>query len=308
MRLARNLRAARSAANPWSEGDGLDLRARAWRRALRRARRVLRPRTCPPAWLRRGGVRAAGTALRAVRGGRLGRRRGSGSRARSRGRRRDLVQAIARWPGGRAWYRCDENALGERVRERTVARMVDRGARGRRGRAARRRRSPRVRVQASVTHTIGGVRVDAAQPRRVGADRTAVRGRRRRRRDRDGRLLERARRGARPRPRRRRGSCSASRRLQVRASAGGRRGSGDGASFGSRRQLPSPRARRRPRPAGGSPSRSQELVAGRLGDEQAVSGLGGHARPSPTGATVGGKHDADDGAAVVARARRSGVR
>ena len=37
----------------------------------------------------------------------------------------DLVQTIARWPGGRAWYRVHEDRLGERVRERTVGEMID---------------------------------------------------------------------------------------------------------------------------------------------------------------------------------------
>jgi succinate dehydrogenase/fumarate reductase flavoprotein subunit len=77
----------------------------------------------------------------------------------------DLVQAIARLPGGRAWYVLGEAALSERVRERTVAEMVE-AARsaggtvvpadpfGYPGRLA-------VRVFAAVTHTIGGLRADA---------------------------------------------------------------------------------------------------------------------------------------------------
>ena len=37
----------------------------------------------------------------------------------------DLVQATARLPGGAAWYVIDARALGERVRERTVADLVE---------------------------------------------------------------------------------------------------------------------------------------------------------------------------------------
>jgi succinate dehydrogenase/fumarate reductase flavoprotein subunit len=71
----------------------------------------------------------------------------------------DLVQKIARWPGGVAWYTVEPGTLDERVRERTVREMID---------AARDAGAP-VRVQdgrisvlvrAAVTHTIGGLRID----------------------------------------------------------------------------------------------------------------------------------------------------
>ena len=71
----------------------------------------------------------------------------------------DLVQTIARWPGGRAWYRVHDDNLGERVRERTVADMIELArATG----AVVRDESPytSVLVQASVTQTLGGVRID----------------------------------------------------------------------------------------------------------------------------------------------------
>jgi fumarate reductase flavoprotein subunit len=74
----------------------------------------------------------------------------------------DLVQATARQPGGTAWYRVDEAAQRERVRERTVAEMIEaaRAAGGEvreldDGRLA-------VHVIAGVTHTIGGLRVDTS--------------------------------------------------------------------------------------------------------------------------------------------------
>jgi fumarate reductase flavoprotein subunit len=71
----------------------------------------------------------------------------------------DLVQQIARWPGGRAWYTVDEAMLDERIREQTVREMVE---------AARAAGAPvreeggriSVLVRAGVTQTLGGIRVD----------------------------------------------------------------------------------------------------------------------------------------------------
>ncbi|MGH2922238.1 MAG: FAD-binding protein, partial [Gaiellaceae bacterium] len=71
----------------------------------------------------------------------------------------DLVQQIARWPGGRAWYTVEPAALQERVRDRTVAEMIE---------AARLAGAPvreqngriSVLVQAAVTQTLGGLRID----------------------------------------------------------------------------------------------------------------------------------------------------
>jgi fumarate reductase flavoprotein subunit len=70
-----------------------------------------------------------------------------------------LVQAIARWPGGRAWYRVHEDDFAERVRERTVGEMIEVA----RGAGATVRDEPpftSVLVQASVTQTLGGLRID----------------------------------------------------------------------------------------------------------------------------------------------------
>lgn len=83
----------------------------------------------------------------------------------------DLVQ---RFPGGRAWYVVDARALRERVRERTVAELVEEArAAGGDVRPAEELPfalppSPKlaeppflaVRVYAAVTHTIGGLRID----------------------------------------------------------------------------------------------------------------------------------------------------
>jgi fumarate reductase flavoprotein subunit len=76
----------------------------------------------------------------------------------------DLVQATAHQPGARAWYVLDDEALDERVRERTVREIVA---------EAPTRTDPAdlpfpapegaavaVRVAAAITHTIGGLRVD----------------------------------------------------------------------------------------------------------------------------------------------------
>ena len=75
----------------------------------------------------------------------------------------NLVQVIARWPGGRAWYRVRENRLGERVRERRVADMIEQA---RAAGAVVREEPPftSVLVQASVTQTLGGVLVTGRQP------------------------------------------------------------------------------------------------------------------------------------------------
>jgi len=71
----------------------------------------------------------------------------------------DLAQTIARWPDGLAWFSVDRSSLDERVRERTVADMIE---------AAREAGAPvedddgriAVLVRAAVTQTLGGIRVD----------------------------------------------------------------------------------------------------------------------------------------------------
>jgi succinate dehydrogenase/fumarate reductase flavoprotein subunit len=82
----------------------------------------------------------------------------------------DLVQAIARRPGATAWYLVDDETLGVELRGRTVREMIE-AARAAGGdvllaaelgidlpdtyRYA-------VHVIAGITHTIGGVRIDAS--------------------------------------------------------------------------------------------------------------------------------------------------
>jgi succinate dehydrogenase/fumarate reductase flavoprotein subunit len=78
----------------------------------------------------------------------------------------NVVAATARRPGARAFYLLDDEALSQRVRERSVAEIVD-------GAPAAARVAPAglpfvappgtvaaVRVAASITHTIGGLAVD----------------------------------------------------------------------------------------------------------------------------------------------------
>jgi succinate dehydrogenase/fumarate reductase flavoprotein subunit len=72
----------------------------------------------------------------------------------------DLVQQIAAWPGGTAWYSVERRDVEQRVRDRTVREMIE---------AARAAGAPvredethvRVLVRAAVTQTIGGIRIDA---------------------------------------------------------------------------------------------------------------------------------------------------
>jgi succinate dehydrogenase/fumarate reductase flavoprotein subunit len=89
----------------------------------------------------------------------------------------DLVQAVARCPGGTAWYVVDEVARAEVVRDRTVGEMVavaeELGGEVRRAETLERLELgplvseqlaeppfAAVRVVAAVTHTLGGLRVD----------------------------------------------------------------------------------------------------------------------------------------------------
>jgi fumarate reductase flavoprotein subunit len=80
----------------------------------------------------------------------------------------DLVQQIARWPGGRAWYTVERDALDERVRELTVGEMIE-GAREAGAPVREEDGRISVLVRASVTQTLGGLRIDP-QARVQGVD------------------------------------------------------------------------------------------------------------------------------------------
>lgn len=145
-------------ANPWSEGDGLDLARRRgaatagdlgefYGRAMPAVESVAEEDFVRLTQLY--GRYAAVTSED-------GRQRFEGEPSWSEV---DLAQQIARWPGGRAWYAVDAAALDERIRERTVREMIE---------AAREAGAPvrdedgrvSVLVRAGVTQTLGGVRVD----------------------------------------------------------------------------------------------------------------------------------------------------
>ena len=78
----------------------------------------------------------------------------------------NVVQATARRSGAKAYYVLDEEALGERVRDRTVAELVAAAPPEARVSLGDLPFDPpagsvaAVRVIASITHTIGGIRVD----------------------------------------------------------------------------------------------------------------------------------------------------
>ena len=72
----------------------------------------------------------------------------------------DVVQWTARQPGARAWYVVPDSALGEPVRERTVADALA-AAEAAGAPVERRDGATRVQVVAGITSTLGGIRVDA---------------------------------------------------------------------------------------------------------------------------------------------------
>lgn len=146
--------------NPWSEGDGL---------ALARARGAAttgdldefygRNMPAPPAQLDEDGYVSLAQLY-----GRFaevldddGRRFFAGQVSWSE---TDLVQATARLAKRQAWYVVDDAALAQRIRDRTVADMVE-AARAA-GAEVRELEDGRiaVHVMPGVTHTIGGLRVD----------------------------------------------------------------------------------------------------------------------------------------------------
>ena len=145
-------------ANPWSEGDGLD---------LARARGATTAGDLDEFY---GRAMAAVDRLEEMDFGPLSQLYGRFASVTSQdGSERfggepswseiDLAQQIARWPGGRAWYTVDRPHLEQRVRDRTVGEMIE---------AAREAGAPveeqddtiRVLVRAAVTQTLGGIAVD----------------------------------------------------------------------------------------------------------------------------------------------------
>jgi succinate dehydrogenase/fumarate reductase flavoprotein subunit len=73
----------------------------------------------------------------------------------------DVVQWTARQPGARARYVVPDSALGERVRQRTVAEMIE-AARAAGAPVERDGDSTSVEVVAAITTTLGGLRIDTS--------------------------------------------------------------------------------------------------------------------------------------------------
>jgi succinate dehydrogenase/fumarate reductase flavoprotein subunit len=166
-------------ANPWSVGDGLWLARRRGAAAAGDLDEFYgRNLPAPPARVDEDGFRPLSqlygrfALVVDLAGERFGPEEPSWSEV-------DLVQATARRSWGRAWYVVDGRALAERVRDRTVAEMIaaaeEAGGDVRRSETvaglgldlpeSERLAEPpfaAVLVQAAVTQTLGGIRVDEA--------------------------------------------------------------------------------------------------------------------------------------------------
>jgi fumarate reductase flavoprotein subunit len=143
-------------ANPWSTGDGLRL-------ALARGAELTAgmeefygrnlaaaPRLEPADFVRLAQVYARHARVENARGERFEPEHWADL---------DVVQWTARQPGARAWYIVPDEALGERVRERTVGEIVE-AAREAGAPVERQDGATRVEVVAAITTTLGGIRVD----------------------------------------------------------------------------------------------------------------------------------------------------
>jgi fumarate reductase flavoprotein subunit len=73
----------------------------------------------------------------------------------------DVVQWTARQPRARAWYRVPDDALVERVRDRTVADVIE-AARAAGAPVGRENGTTSVEVVAGITTTLGGIRIDTS--------------------------------------------------------------------------------------------------------------------------------------------------
>ncbi len=143
--------------NPWSTGDGLRL-------GLDRGASLSdgidefygRNMPAPPAWIRPTDFRSAVQLY--ARHARVSNERREEYVARTWSEI-DVVQWTARQPRARAWYAVPDTRLGERVRERTVADMIE-AARTAGAPVERRGRETVVEVVAGITTTLGGLRID----------------------------------------------------------------------------------------------------------------------------------------------------
>jgi succinate dehydrogenase/fumarate reductase flavoprotein subunit len=145
--------------NPWSAGTGIELGLAAggaltdgmeefWGRAM----------PAPPAVVEPSGYRTLGQTY--ARFARVVNERGEEYRPRSWSEI-DVAQWIARQPRGRAWFHVPDEALAERVRDRTVAEMVE-SARAAGAPVERTDGETVVEVVAGITTTLGGLAVDTS--------------------------------------------------------------------------------------------------------------------------------------------------
>ena len=143
--------------NPWSTGDGLRLGLAAgggtsaglgefWGRAM----------PAPPAWITEETYRPLSQTY--GRFARITNQHDEVYEARTWSEI-DVAQWIARQPRGRAWFAVPDDALGERVRDRTVREIIE-SARAAGGPVERLEGETVVEVVAGITTTLGGLAAD----------------------------------------------------------------------------------------------------------------------------------------------------
>jgi succinate dehydrogenase/fumarate reductase flavoprotein subunit len=144
-------------ASPWSTGDGLALGRRAGAQFSAGLDEFYgRAMPAPPA--RIGESDFVELAQVYARHATVRNARGEGYVARTWSEI-DVVQWMARQPGARAWFTVSERALAERVRERTVAEVIEAGREA--GMSVRSGSDGvTVEVVAGITTTLGGIAID----------------------------------------------------------------------------------------------------------------------------------------------------
>src|SRR4051794_11168657 len=161
VRLARE-RGLLVRSNPWSEGDGLELaRGRGAATTGDLNEFYGRNMPAPPALVDEDGFVSLAQLY-----GRYAEVVDDDGRSFSPGpvswSETDLVQATAQLPSRKAWYIVDGDALAQRIRDRSVADMVEAArAAGAEVRELEDGRTA-VHVTPGVTHTIGGLRIDTS--------------------------------------------------------------------------------------------------------------------------------------------------
>jgi len=143
--------------NPWSTGDGLRLGLAAGARTSEGLDEFWgRAMPAPPAWITEETFRPLSQTY--GRFARITNQHEEVYEARTWSEI-DVAQWIARQPRGRAWFAVPDDALGERVRDRTVREIVE-SARAAGGPVERLDGETVVEVVAGITTTLGGLAVD----------------------------------------------------------------------------------------------------------------------------------------------------